>query len=171
MSHSAVQETVQRTSEELSGKYLLFSLGNEDFGLEIIKVREIIGYMNITPVPGTADYVKGVINLRGSVIPVTDLRSKFGMPETKITDQTCIVVVEVQQQKQSVSVGLVIDQVREVMDITAGQIDPAPRFDTNTDMSFILGMGKINDHVKTLLNIDKVLNESEFENLNEPPLN
>ena len=139
------------------GKYLTFALASEEYGLEILKVREIIGYMEITAVPRTPSYVKGVINLRGQVIPVVDLRSKFGMDTAEVTEQTCIIVVEITQGTRNFQTGIVVDHVQEVLDITGDQIEDAPQFGSSVDTNFILGMGKIGDSVKILLDIDKVL--------------
>jgi purine-binding chemotaxis protein CheW len=139
------------------GKYLTFALGHEQYGLEILKVREIIGYMEITAVPQTPAYVKGVINLRGQVIPVVDLRAKFGMATTEVTEQTCIIVVEISQASRKFDTGIVVDQVEEVLDIAGKDIEASPQFGSSVDTSFILGMGKVGDTVKILLDIDKVL--------------
>lgn len=145
------------------GKYLSFALAHEEYGLEILKVREIIGYMEITSVPQTPSYVKGVINLRGQVIPVIDLRAKFGMETTEVTEQTCIIVVEIESSGRQLSTGIVVDRVQEVLDIAESEIDEAPQFDSTVDTSFILGIGKINGSVKILLDIDTVLgNEVEM---------
>ena len=139
------------------GKYLTFALGQEEYGLEILKVREIIGYIEVTSVPQTPGYVKGVINLRGQVIPVVDLRLKFGMDQADVTDETCIIVVEIAQDDKTFNTGIVVDRVSEVLDIAAEQIEDAPQFGTKADTDFILGMGKIGNNVKILLDIDKVL--------------
>ena len=149
------------------GKYLTFALGNEEYGLEILKVREIIGYMDITAVPQTPDYVKGVINLRGQVIPVADLRAKFSMPTAEVTEQTCIIVVEITCEGRQFSTGIVVDCVQEVLDITAEQIEEAPQFGSSVNTDFILGIGKIGESVKILLDIDKVLTTSELAKLIE----
>ena len=138
------------------GKYLTFSLAAEEYGLEILKVREIIGIMDITCIPQMPIYVKGVINLRGKVIPVIDLRLKFGLPAAEYTEQTCVVVVDV-----GTLVGVIVDTVQEVLDIDASQIDPPPPLGAAVDTSFILGMGKVKDDVKILLDIDKVLSSEE----------
>jgi purine-binding chemotaxis protein CheW len=140
------------------GKYLTFVLAAEEYGLEILRVREILGTMPITPVPQTPEFVKGVINLRGKVIPVIDLRLKFGMPAVDYTQETCIIVVEV----DGVQMGVIVDTVSEVLDITDSQIEDAPRFGTQVDTSFILGMGKIGDKVKILLDIARVLSSEEL---------
>ncbi len=139
------------------GKYLTFALGPEEFGLEILKVREIIGYMDITAVPQTPHYVKGVINLRGQVIPVIDLRAKFGMEPADVTDQTCIIVVEISNADREFSTGIVVDHVQEVLDIDGKDIEDTPELGSSVSTEYILGMGKIGDSVKILLDIDKVM--------------
>jgi len=139
------------------GKYLTFALGPEEYGLEILKVREIIGYIEVTAVPQTPHYVKGVINLRGQVIPVVDLRAKFGMETTNVTEETCIIVVEIAQDQRKFSMGIVVDRVQEVLDIAGCNIEEAPQFGASADTGFILGMAKIGESVKILLDIDKVL--------------
>ena len=145
------------------GKFLTFCLGREEYGLEILKVREIIGLMEITAVPRTPDYVRGVINLRGQVISVVDLRSKFGMPAAEKTDETCIIVVEIRQGGRKLSTGIVVDRVSEVLDIPGEQVEDAPEFGASVDAAFILGMGKVAQAVKILLDIDRVLSADEFE--------
>jgi purine-binding chemotaxis protein CheW len=140
-----------------AGKYLTFALGPEEFGLQILKVREIIGYMEVTAVPQTPHFVKGVINLRGQVIPVVDLRAKFGMEAIEVTEQTCIIVVETSQTSRKSSTGIIVDRVQEVLDITDESIEEAPDFGAAVETSFILGMGKIGNSVKILLDIDRVL--------------
>ncbi len=139
------------------GKYLTFALGAEEYGLEILKVREIIGYMEVTAVPRTPAYVKGVINLRGQVIPVVDLRAKFAMPEAEVTEQTCIIVVEITQAGKAFNTGIVVDRVSEVLDITTDQIEDPPQLGSTVEANFILGMAKVGEKVKILLDIDKVL--------------
>jgi purine-binding chemotaxis protein CheW len=138
------------------GKYLTFSLAREEYGLEILKVREIIGIMDITAVPRMPAHVKGVINLRGKVIPVVDLRLKFGMESAEYTEATCIIVVDV-----GTLVGIIVDTVQEVLDIESAQIDPPPPLGASVDTTFILGMGKVREEVKILLDINKVLNEEK----------
>ena len=160
---SLMEELAEKTEQlntaivNKEGKYLTFALAHEEYGLEILKVREIIGYMDITAVPQTPHHVKGVINLRGQVIPVVDLRSKFGMDAAEITEETCIIVVEIRQGERTFQTGIVVDHVQEVLDIAGGDIEEAPQFGSNVDTDFILGMGKISDSVKILLDIDKVL--------------
>lgn len=153
------------TMDGLAGKYLTFTLGAEEFGLQILKVREIIGYMDITAVPKAPADVKGVINLRGQVVPIVDMRARFDMPPTERTDQTCIIVVEVAAGRQRFHTGIIVDRVCEVLDIEADQIDPTPQFDSAMDTSFILGIGKIGSSVKILLDIDKVLRLQGLEEL------
>ncbi len=134
------------------GKYLTFKLDDEEYGVEILKVREIIGMMGITAVPRMPTYMKGVINLRGKVIPVIDLRLKFGLEEIAHTDQTCIIVVDVGRE-----IGIIVDTVSEVLDIGDDSIEPPPSMGGSLDTSFILGMGKVEEEVKILLDVDKVL--------------
>lgn len=145
------------------GKYLTFVLGGEEYGLEILKVREIIGLMDITSVPQTPVFIKGVINLRGKVIPVIDLRLKFGMEEAEPTDETCIIVVDIGGSLM----GIFVDTVSEVLDVTADQIEPPPSFGSAIDTVFILGMGKIKGKVKILLDIEKVLSAEELNRATE----
>jgi len=135
---TAVAETAEQTDLR-GGKYLTFKLASEEYGLEILKVREIMGLLEITKVPKTPVFVKGVINLRGKVIPVIDLRLKFGMESIEETNETCIIVVEVNEMLM----GVVVDKVSEVLDIEGKDIEDAPSFGTNIDTNFILGMGKI----------------------------
>lgn len=134
------------------GKYLTFKLDQEEYGLEILRVREIIGLMRITAVPQMPHYVKGVINLRGKVIPVVDLRLKFGFPEIEPTEQSCVIVVDVGRE-----IGIIVDTVSEVLSIAESNVDPAPPMGEGADTSFILGMGKVGDSVKILLDIGRVL--------------
>jgi purine-binding chemotaxis protein CheW len=154
---TATETAASKTTSQKQGKYLTFALAQEEYGLEILKVREIIGYMDITPVPKTPSFVKGVINLRGQVIPVVDLRAKLGMPQAEITEETCIIVVEVQRDGQRNDTGLVIDRVQEVLFISGEQIQDTPEFGSTVDTDFILGLGKVGKTVKILLDIDKVL--------------
>ena len=139
------------------GKYLTFALGKEEYGLEILKVREIIGWLDITALPRTPSYVKGVVNLRGQVIVVVDLRAKFQMDATPKTDQTCIIVVEIAHAGRKLSTGIIVDRVSEVLEIPGENIEDPPTFGTAIATDFILGMGKVGEAVKILLDIDKVL--------------
>ena len=146
----------------LAGKYMTFKLGREEYALEILKVREIIGLMEITRAPKTQDIIRGVINLRGKVIPVVDLRLKFGMERAEATDQTVIIVVQYTLAGDDLTMGLLVDEVVEVLDIKAGQIEPTPTFGTSTvDTDFILGIGKADKRVIFLLDIGKALTTDE----------
>ena len=140
-------------------KFLTFSLAGEEYGIGILKVKEIIGMMSITPVPQTPEFVKGVINLRGKVIPVIDLRLRFTMESTTYTERTCIIVVEINGDAASVPMGIVVDAVSEVLNIRAADIEDTPTFGVKLNTDFILGMAKMNGGVKILLDIDKVLGD------------
>ncbi len=164
---TAQTEQLNKAIRDKEGKYLTFALASEEYGLEILKVREIIGYMEITAVPQTPDHVKGVINLRGQVIPVIDLRAKFGMETAEVTEETCIIVVEIAQGKQTFSTGIVVDHVQEVLDIAGEDIEETPQFGGNVNTDFILGMGKIENTVKILLDIDKVLAGEDLSSLSD----
>ncbi len=151
---------------DLAGKYLTFRLAEEGYGIEILKVQEIIGLMSITRIPKTPDFIRGVINLRGKVIPVIDLRLKFGLEKKENTEKTCIIVVQVEKSADTiVTMGIIVDEVSEVLDITAEQIEPPPSFGATVDTDFILGMGKASQKVVMLLDVDKVLSRNEIENL------
>ena len=143
------------------GKYLTFTLAEEEYGIGILKVKEIIGMMAITTVPQTPGYVKGVINLRGKVIPVIDLRLKFMLDAQTATEKTCVIVVQVSRGDGRITMGTIVDEVSEVLDIVANQIEPAPEFGTAVDTNFILGMGKVGKKVVMLLDVDKVLSAGE----------
>jgi purine-binding chemotaxis protein CheW len=149
-------------AERIAGKYLTFDLAEEEYGLEILRVREIIGMMEITPVPKTPEYVLGVINLRGKVIPVIDLRLKFGLPYKDPDDRTCVIVVEVANDGTTVQMGIVVDRVNEVVDVRGSDVEPTPSFGVSLDTSFIMGMAKVGEKVKILLDIDRVLSEQEM---------
>nr|WP_320014368.1 chemotaxis protein CheW [uncultured Desulfobacter sp.] len=145
-----------------TGKYLTFSLESEEYGIGILKVKEIIGMLPITSVPRTPKFVKGVINLRGKVIPVIDLRSKFDMKSISYNDRTCIIVVEINDSQSTVLIGIVVDTVSEVLHIKEDEIEETPAFGTKLDTRYILGMAKQDGGVKILLNIDKVLSSDEM---------
>ena len=162
---SVQNQQIADVQGDKEGKYLTFALGQEEYGLEILKVRELIGYMAITAVPQTPEHVKGVINLRGQVIPVIDLRMKFGMEQAEVDEQTCIIVVDISSDNKQFQTGIVVDHVSEVLDIASEQIEDAPQFGSSVDTDFILGMGKISDSVKILLDIDKVLAGEELSKL------
>ena len=145
-----------------AGKYLTFQLGKEVYGIEILKVQEIIGMMPVTHVPRTPDFVRGVINLRGKVIPVVELRRKFGMETREDTERTCIVVVQVSWDAGRIIMGLLVDEVSEVLNVTGEQIEAPPSFGASVDTDFILGMGKVGTKVVMLLDVDKVLASDEI---------
>ena len=151
------------TKESRAGKYLTFRLEAEEYGLVILRVREIIGLMDITHVPRTPHHIRGVINLRGKVIPVLDLRAKFGMDTKEDTEETCIIVVEVSIEDSSVQIGILVDAVSEVLDIQESDIEDAPNFGGGFEGDFILGMGKVKNQVKILLDIDKVLTAEDVQ--------
>jgi len=141
----------------LAGKYLTVVLANEAYGIAVLKVREIIRLQKITPVPQMPDYVKGVINLRGRVIPVVDLRVKFGLP-AEFAERTCIVVVQVKLPTETtVQMGLIVDSVEEVVSLPSEEIEPTPEFGAAIDTTYLLGMAKVKGQVKTLLDIDRVV--------------
>ena len=144
-----------------AGKYLTFNLAGEEYGLEILRVREIIGMMDITAVPRIPAFIKGVINLRGKVIPVIDLRLKFCLPETPLSEETCIIVVDV----RGVEMGIIVDKVSEVFNIAESAIDDTPSFGVNVETNFILGIGKAGGKVTILLDIARVLTSSEMLHL------
>jgi purine-binding chemotaxis protein CheW len=141
----------------LAGKYLTVVLAEEAYGFNVLKIREIIRLQKITPVPQMPEFVKGVINLRGRVIPITDLRVKFGL-KAEFTERTCIVVVQVRlPSEQVVQMGLIVDSVEEVANLAATDIEPTPEFGTKVDTAYLLGMAKVKGQVKTLLDIDRVV--------------
>lgn len=154
-----VAQTVSEVSDK-AGKYLTFRIGPEAYGLEILKVREIIGLMAITAVPRTPDYIKGVVNLRGKVIPVIDLRTKFGMELKESTDETCVIVVDI----GDIEMGIIVDAVSEVLEIGSADVEDVPTFGSEVNTDFILGMGKVGEKVIILLDISRVLGkEGEVE--------
>jgi purine-binding chemotaxis protein CheW len=159
-----MQSTVATPSEAISGKhvnragkYLTFHLGREEFAIQVLKVREIMGIQDITAVPQTPECVKGVINLRGKVIPVVDLRLKFGLPEIEYTQRTCIIVVQVQAAATSMLMGIIVDGVSEVLNLTATDIEDTPDFGQGVATPYLLGMAKVKGKVKILLDIDQIL--------------
>jgi purine-binding chemotaxis protein CheW len=155
-------EVAEKKAKSREGKYLTFSMQKEEYGISILKIKEIIGMMPVTPVPQTPEFVKGVINLRGKVIPVVDLRLRFEMEAIDYTERTCIIVVEIESQAGIVLIGIVVDAVSEVLNIKGEDIEDTPAFGRGLDADFILGMAKMEGGVKTLLDIDKVLNNHEF---------
>jgi purine-binding chemotaxis protein CheW len=162
---AVAEKTLAATSDTLAGKYLVFQLGREEFGIRVMKVREIMGVQDITAVPQTPGHVKGVINLRGKVIPVVDLRLKFGLPEIEYTQRTCIIVVQAQKDTLATPMGIVVDGVVEVLNLAAGDIEDTPDFGQGVATPYLLGMAKIKDKVKILLDIDQVLTTQELRGL------
>jgi purine-binding chemotaxis protein CheW len=154
---AAAKDMALGDAEKVAGKYLTFSLQGEEFGLQILRVREIIGMVDITPVPNTPPYIRGVINLRGKVIAVVCLRLKFGLPFQEPDERTCIIVVEAKRQDDTILMGVVVDRVNEVSDVKAGAIEPPPSFGISVDTSYLVGMAKVSEKVKMLLDIDRVL--------------
>lgn len=148
-------------------KYLTFNLADEQYGLEILKVREIIGIMDITKVPRTPDFVRGVINLRGKVIPVIHLRTKFDMETIQDTEQTCIIVVDITTDASSLQMGIIVDSVSEVLDINLDDIEDTPTFGSSVSTKFIKGIAKTKGGVKILLNIEEVLTTDEIHSLSQ----
>ncbi len=165
MADSGATETAGQVNR--AGKYLTFRLAQEEYGLEILKVQEIIGMMNVTRVPKVPDFMRGVINLRGKVIPVVDLRLKFNMEHLEDTEKTCIIVVQISGASQEVTVGIIVDEVSEVMDIRAEQIEPPPAFGASVETTFLLGMGKVEKEVIMMLDIDKVMSTEDLGVLDE----
>lgn len=158
----AIDSAGEATAER-EGKYLTFTLANEEYGIGILKIKEIIGMQPITSVPQTPAYVKGVINLRGKVIPVVDLRRRFDMEAADYTERTCIIVVEIAGQSATIMIGIVVDSVSEVLNMKAAQIEDTPTFGMTLDTDYIQGMAKIEGGVKILLDIDRVLAPEEIE--------
>jgi purine-binding chemotaxis protein CheW len=155
-------ETQPQTGQAVAGKYLTFKLARGEYGLPVLKVREIIKLMTITEVPQAPPYFKGVLNLRGRVIPVLDLRAKLGLNTVEATDQTCVIVVDVQFGPKKTTVGLVVDSVCEVSNITGQEFDEAPDFGERTDTEYILGLAKVKDAVKILIDLDRVLGADAY---------
>ncbi|NLH49743.1 MAG: purine-binding chemotaxis protein CheW [Myxococcales bacterium] len=168
---AAESETIRAATalgSSLAGKYMTFKLGGEEYGLEILEVREIIGLMTITRVPKTTAYIRGIINLRGKVIPVLDLRLKFGMEKAEATDQTVIIVVQHVVGEQNITMGFLVDEVLEVLDVKSEQIEPPPDFgDASINTDFILGVGKADKRVIFLLDIGQVLSVEETHEVAE----
>lgn len=155
--------TAKTSTTSAAGKYLTFVLGKEYYGIQGLKVMEIIRMVEITPVPQMPAYVKGVINLRGKVIPVVDLRLKFNMEKAETTERTCIVVVQTRTSSGgNALMGLIVDAVEEVLNIAAGEIEPTPDFSTSISTDYMLGMAKVKGSVKTLIDIDRVISADQI---------
>ncbi|MBN2279752.1 MAG: purine-binding chemotaxis protein CheW [Candidatus Marinimicrobia bacterium] len=154
---------VEEKKVSRAGKYLTFNLGPEEYGIEILKVIEIIGLMKITAVPRTPDYVRGIINLRGTIHPVIDLRTKFGMETIPDTQETCIIVLEIEREGQTEQIGVVVDMVKEVQDISETEIEDTPSLGHGVDTKFITGMANIKGKVVILLNVERIFSDKELE--------
>lgn len=158
----AVSLDTTNETKSVAGKYLTFALGQESYGIEILKVQEIMGVLSITKIPRVPRFIRGVINLRGKVIPVLDLRVKFDLEAQEDTERTCIIVVRIEQPDSSMTMGILVDEVAEVVDIEGDQIEEPPRIGSTVDTNFILGMGKIGEQVVILLDVDRVMSEKEL---------
>lgn len=164
MDKTAPASQESNTLASLAGKFLTFSLGDEAYGIPVLKVREIITMLHITMVPQMPPHVKGVINLRGKVIPVIDLRTKLGLHETPLSENSCIVVVQLSMPGGEVkNIGLIVDAVEEVANVAAEDIEAAPDFGGSINVEYLLGMAKIKGSVKSLLDIDKVIKADEIK--------
>ena len=148
-------------------QFLTFNLAEEFYGVDILKVQEIKGYTNVTKIPNTPDYLKGVLNLRGTIVPIVDLRMKFGMGVTEPTSFTVVVVVNVRNRVM----GFLVDAVSDVLDLNAKEIQPPPDMGTTVDITFVAGIGNANDHLVTLLDIDRVLTNEEIKVVGDLPAN
>jgi purine-binding chemotaxis protein CheW len=157
----AVMNQAPKIVPEKEGKYLTFILAEEEYGIGLLKIKEIIGVKNITMIPKSPAYVKGVINLRGKVIPVIDLRIKFGLVAREYMNRTCIIIVEMAKAARKVMIGIIVDSVSEILKIKAVEIEDAPNFGNHWEMGYILGIAKIGGNVKILLDIDKVFRNDE----------
>ena len=168
MAESAkIEAQADQGSHAGDGKYLTFTMADEDYGIGILKIKEIIGMMPITPIPQTPEFVKGVINLRGKVIPVMDLRLRFGLETKDYAERTCIIVVEIAGKSGTVMIGIVVDSVSEVLNIKGEDIEDTPSFGTSLSTDYIYGMAKMEGGVKILLDIDRVLSSEEMALLAE----
>jgi purine-binding chemotaxis protein CheW len=159
------QENAAAAADVRAGKYLTFQLAEEEFGIRVLKVREIMGLQEITAVPQTPCHIKGVINLRGKVVPVIDLRLKFGLPPAEYTQRTCIIVTQVQGEAATLLMGILVDGVSDVLNLTAPEIEDTPDFGEDIAAQYLLGMAKVKGKVKILLDIDKVVSGQEIHGL------
>jgi purine-binding chemotaxis protein CheW len=148
-----------------AGKYLIFGLGREEFGFRVVQVREIMGLQDITAIPHAPVHIKGVINLRGKIIPVMDLRRKFGLAEVEYGERSCIIVAQLRCRAGSTLMGIVVDGVAEVVNIATDDIEDTPRFGEGAASPYLLGMAKIKGKVKILLDVDEMLSDQEFPGL------
>lgn len=153
---------MSQAAEKAASQYLTFTLDNETFALDISTVREVLDYTNITKIPRTPEFLRGVINLRGRAVPVVDLRLKFGMNKTVRSVNTCIIIVEVRLDDEETILGALADSVKEVFEMLPGQIEPAPKLGTRIKTDYILGMGKADDQFIIILDINKVFSADEL---------
>jgi purine-binding chemotaxis protein CheW len=165
MKAAVMAENQLEKAHSREGKYLTFTLAGEEYGIGILKIKEIIGIITITPIPQTPPHIKGVINLRGKVIPVIDLRLKFGMPPMEYTERTCVIVIEVAKDNGHILIGILVDSVSEVLNIKGADIEDTPNFGTRLNTDFILGMAKAGGAIKILLDIDRVMSADEVAEL------
>ena len=155
-----------RSADTRAGKYLIFLLGNEEFGIPVLQAREILSLQEITPVPNTPDHVRGVINLRGKIIPIVDLRQKFHMEPCEAGETACIVVVHVQRQNESLQLGMIVDSVLEVTQLQSAEIEDAPDFGEKVATPWLMGLARKQNGVRILLCVDQVLSNGELDGLN-----
>lgn len=153
------------SAEKQDGKHLIFQLEKRDYGIPILTVNEIMGIMEITPIPRTPNFVKGIINLRGKIIPIMDLRLKFGMQEKEHTGETCIIIVNIRFENNIKQIGIVVDIVSEVVDIPFSEIEPPPQYSNDIRQDCLSGIGKVKDQVVMLLNIEKVIYSEELADI------
>ncbi len=165
MNAAAAADLQEERTSSREGKYLTFTLADEEYGIGILKVKEIIGMIGITSVPQTPPHVKGVINLRGKVIPVIDLRMKFGLPGKEFTERTCIIVIEITKDGGHLLLGILVDSVSEVLNIKGADIEDTPNFGTRLNTGYILGMAKSGGKIKILLDIDRVMSADDMNTL------
>lgn len=163
MKAAVMAESQSDKAHRREGKYLTFTLAGEEYGIGILKVKEIIGIITITAIPQTPPYIRGVINLRGKVIPVVELRLKFGLPPKEYTERTCIIVIEISKEVGRILIGILVDSVSEVLNIKGADIEDTPNFGTRLNTDFIMGMAKAGGSIKILLDIDRVMNAEEVE--------
>lgn len=162
----AEQQDIRTSFSSDDQQFLTFNLAEEYYGVDILKVQEIKGYTNVTKIPNTPDYLKGVLNLRGTIVPIVDLRMKFGMGVTEPTSFTVVVVVNVRNRVM----GFLVDAVSDVLDLNAKDIQPPPQLGNTVDISFVAGIGNSSDHLVTLLDIDRVLTDDEVKAVADIPV-
>lgn len=158
---------METTLKKVEGKYLTFRLGREEYGVEILKVREIVAMMEITAVPLTALHIRGVVNLRGKIIPVVDMRKKFHLPEAAAGRDTCIITVMVQGKEGDALTGLLVDGVNEVVQVAASDVEPVPALGDDMKLDFVMGLSKIKNRVIVLLDMDKVMQGQDMREIEE----